>query len=161
MYLLGSAERHRVPQRAAHYTGDSLSVNTFLRFFFKSLKTASGGALRMTPEGRKEPLFPREYAVLAESSQLGHAHRTKVHPPVFRGAGAIFLAETRRFSVAAGPPVFELLTTRQSCESSKLVTPEFRRIQSVPEIVFQIRQRLERTLVILRSGPGPKQRPPA
>ena len=86
MYLLGSAEVHRVPQRAAHYTGDSLPVNTFLKFFFNSLKAASGGALRMAPEGRKEPLFPREYAVLAESALLGREHRAKAQPLVFRGA---------------------------------------------------------------------------
>jgi len=87
MFLLGSAEAHHVPQRAAHYTGDSLPVNTFLKFFSNSLKRPSGGALRMAPGGRKEPFFPGKYAVFAESALLVPCCPTSVQLCLYRGSG--------------------------------------------------------------------------
>lgn len=156
MYILGSAEVHRVPQRAAHYTGDSLSVNSFLMFFFNSPKSPSGGALREAPGGRKEPLFPREYAIFCRISRSGARTPYKASLSRIPRGRAVFLTDTRRFSVAARPPVFELLTARQFCESSKLVAPEFSRIQSVPKIVFQVRQRCERPLVVPGGSPDSK-----
>ena len=43
MYFRESTEVHRVPQRAAHYTGESKPVNTFLEVFFAGLNPALKG----------------------------------------------------------------------------------------------------------------------
>ena len=56
-------------------------------------------------------------------------------------------------SGSGGAPLLELLTGNELGESPKLVTPEFRLIQPVPEGLLQSRQSLNCTGVITHTGP--------
>jgi len=61
MYSWEPAEVHRVPQRAAHYTGESKLVNTFFEVFFAGLNPALKGLRRNGAKGRSLSFFPGKY----------------------------------------------------------------------------------------------------
>jgi len=62
MYFWEPTEAHRVPQRAAHYTGELNPVNTFLEVFFMALKSPpdkGSGRLETSPFSREKGGFRR------------------------------------------------------------------------------------------------------
>jgi len=80
----GSAEVHRVPQRAAHYTGDSDSVNTFFKFFFDWLKRRPDEAFRGSMGDAKSSLSRGKNRVLSDLTPTGPAQRTDISPGATR-----------------------------------------------------------------------------
>lgn len=97
MYSWESSEVHRVPQRAAHYTGELDPVNTFFQVFFGGRKPplkeppANGYAFA------KMELFPRKYWLFGVWDRLTPVDHVNVGPPLVRGFRRGFVCESRRF----------------------------------------------------------------
>lgn len=158
MLSWGPAEAHRVPQRAAHYTGELNSVNTFLEVFLGCALQRCGGVPSRQSTSQKISFFPGKYRYIrfraanprqtlwtsARSWSEGSCRLSRANPADSYRAIAEHLASGR---VSSGTPVLVFLLIDENLQES--VPSQLLRDQKVTEAILQLSQRFRSSRVVL------------